>query len=381
MKNLLLLLVLILLISCETQKKPTDDEQLNIEIHTINTGNNVEDILVFQNHIFLQLENAQIAVVDSSFQRKKDLEQKLEIASNSVANMLVYKGKLILTTRKGKYLVYDSSLNRITKLEKQFNRVATTYPIEYLDTLWVGDQKSIWFLNANDSFVIADLNDFIKRNSLANARKLLDNTKYLIYGCCFGSGGNVFFMNKRTKQIRLYPAMCPKSVYNWNGEYYIIDNDRHFGIATDILKITDPDKLFIPQMTPSSKKFFEPKGIFCCNCDTQNALYNTYKLHEEENSDKRVGVKSLFRSWGYEMFTASPSVRNGRLYSIQIADSFCRIIKYEGDTVKEIMRDHFTPGQLHGFVEAKHAKIYDKNITIARYTVPLVKFFILGTKD
>ncbi len=87
--------------------------------------------------------------------------------------------------------------------------------------------------------------DELKQTNFPNSPYLLYNDKkYEIYKSCSGEwGGTIYFKNKETGKIHYAIATCPVSVNKINGKYYISNSLSHMMGSSDILEISDPEKM------------------------------------------------------------------------------------------------------------------------------------------
>lgn len=73
---------------------------------------------------------------------------------------------------------------------------------------------------------------------------LYKDKEYDIWKSCSGEwGGTIYFRNKQTEKIHYAIATCPISVNKINGKYYVSNSLNHMYGSSDILEISDPEKM------------------------------------------------------------------------------------------------------------------------------------------
>src|SRR5947209_4815227 len=122
----------------------------------------------------------------------------------TVRSVAYLDGCLLLLQDDGKLVALDTAYRRIENVEKKLARVKGTFLVAYNDTLFVGSKNKTFYLKSD--FTLVEYK--VKRRMYGNV--LLQDSAYLIYGCCVGEfGGSVFFLNKQTGKTYSYFATCP----------------------------------------------------------------------------------------------------------------------------------------------------------------------------
>ncbi len=173
---------------------------------------------------------------------------------------------------------------------------------------------------------------------------LYSDTTYEVWKTCSGEwGGTVYFKNKKTEKIYCAKATCPVSVDKINNNYYISNSLSHLLGNSDIMEITDPEKM---EQTPKIP------------------LYHPDIITREYESHSSKGTEKLIDSSG--IIIMSSFVYKQKLYSIllnhnanQVTISELRDNKFY--TIQEIDKDLFSDTPYIIKESETHQKIYLQN--------------------
>jgi hypothetical protein len=157
----------------------------------------------------------------------------------TVRSVAYLDGCLLLLQDDGKLVALDTAYRRIENVEKKLARVKGTFLVAYNDTLFVGSKNKTFYLKSD--FTLVEYK--VKRRMYGNV--LLQDSAYLIYGCCVGEfGGSVFFLNKQTGKTYSYFATCPSQVLRFGKEYVVSNNLAHLSDHMSFLVVKDPTTLY-----------------------------------------------------------------------------------------------------------------------------------------
>lgn len=187
-----------------------------------------------------------------------------------------------------------------------------------------GKQKTRFEFSTEE--VDRDIVDDIKKlKVLPHPGLLYNDTRYEVWKTCSGEwGGTVYFKNKKSGKIYYAEATCPVSVNKINNKYYISNSLSHLFGSSDILEITDPEKMEQTAKMP---------------------LYHPGIITREYESHSSKGTKKLIDTAGVAIM--SSFVYKQKLYSIllnhratQATISELRDNKFY--TIQEIDKDFFS---------------------------------------
>lgn len=148
-------------------------------------------------------------------------------------------GYLLLLQDNGKVVALDTAYKRVEFVEKKLASIKGTFLRRYNDTAFVGNNDKIFYLKAD----FTPLGYRSERGMYGDV--LLEDSAYLIYGCCAGEwGGSVFFRNKQTEKTYSYFATCPGQVLRFGKEYVVCNNLAHMADHMSFLVVTDPTTLY-----------------------------------------------------------------------------------------------------------------------------------------
>lgn len=187
-----------------------------------------------------------------------------------------------------------------------------------------------------------DIVDDVKRlKDLPPPGLLYNDTTYEVWKTCSGEwGGTVYFKNKKTGKIYCAEATCPISVNKINNKYYISNSISHLYESSDILEITDPEKM---------EQF------------TKIPVYHPGIITREYESHSSKGIKKLIDTSG--VIIISSFVYKQKLYSILLNSHNTRATISELRdnkfyTIQEIDKGIFSEHPLIIKESETHQKIY-----------------------
>jgi hypothetical protein len=167
---------------------------------------------------------------------KRDFPLPTDTTIRSIAYL---NGYLILLQDDGKLIALDSAYRRMKNIEEKLASLKGAFLARYNDTLFVGNKNKAFYLKPDFSLV-----DYSTKRSMYGD-VLLEDSAYLIYGCCAGEfGGSVFFLNKQTGKTYSYFATCPSQVLRYGKEYVVCNNLAHRSNHMSFLAVKDPTSLF-----------------------------------------------------------------------------------------------------------------------------------------
>jgi hypothetical protein len=188
---------------------------------------------------------------------------------------VLFKGHLVSLFEPGMFMCINlSNFKRDTEFEKILN-------VKKFDYHWLIQNRLIAKANGSN-FELKD-NKWVSYNEalpLTNSPVLYQDEQYICYANCNGEfGGEVYFYNKQTKETHVTEATCAVTVYHENGKYYVLSNLGHMMGFTDLVEITDPEKLRIKTSnvkimrdTTGKKSLFSYQGI---------QLFSTFEINAQ----------------------------------------------------------------------------------------------------
>ncbi|MDR6464160.1 hypothetical protein [Chryseobacterium sediminis] len=185
------------------------------------------------------------------------------------------------------------------------------------------------------------VDDIKKLKGLPHPGLLYNDTRYEVWKTCSGEwGGTVYFKNKKSGKIYYAKATCPVSVNKINNKYYISNSLSHLLGSSDILEITDPEKLEQTAKMP---------------------LYHPDIITREYESHSSKGTKKLIDTAGAVIM--SSFVYKQKLYSILLnySNTKATISELQDNkfyTIKEIDKDFFSEHPLIIKESETYQKIY-----------------------
>ncbi|MDW9380812.1 hypothetical protein [Chryseobacterium sp. JV558] len=164
------------------------------------------------------------------------------------------------------------------------------------------------------------INDLKKLKDLPPQGLLYNDTIYEVWKTCSGEwGGTIYFKNKQSGKIYYAKADCPVSVSKINNRYYISNSMSHGFGSSDILEITDPEKMEQVDKIP----IYHP-----------NIITREYESHSSKGTKKMVDSSGvlIMSSFVYKQKLYSilsdyhnakatiSELRNNKFYTIQEID-------------------------------------------------------------
>src|SRR6218665_95572 len=176
---------------------------------------------------------------------KQSLENKFEVreldlpVDTTVQSIEYLNGHLLLLQENGKLAVLDSEYKREPEIEKKLSTIKTDWLFKYHDTVFAGNKDHYYYLNsAVDAIPYKS-----KRRTYGDV--FLEDSNYLVYGCCVGEfGGAIFFMDKKADRTYSYFATCPSQVLRFGEQYVVCNNLAHMSSHMSFLFVKDPRKLY-----------------------------------------------------------------------------------------------------------------------------------------
>jgi hypothetical protein len=192
------------------------------------------DCITFIDSMKIILDNSEVQV------SLIDLAQEQKIRPYTI----IYGNHLIVLNKADSFYSFTTDcFERDTKFENKLNSQRFKKALVITDTLYGID-------SVNQAFKFDKSNhNWIKRSEqlpLFNSEPICETDKYICYSICQGEyGGLVFFYNKITQKITFAPATCAVSLMKFKDGFYIISNLAHMQGSSDIVKIENPDLLYV----------------------------------------------------------------------------------------------------------------------------------------
>lgn len=324
----LLTVMMFNLTSCNSfSKKPvTVDDKLVIKKHTLDIDTDIRCHIAFNTDLVILSSNDSFIVLDSTFNRKKEVEDSLNNIHPKALKIIKHYKDLVIKLENNKFVILDSNYSRQHQFEK---KIKGQWVETYGDSTWVLNNSNLSSIDKAYNFSTnISLDSFLISHPYIQATHLLSDSVFLVFGCCFGEfGGTIFFVDKKSGKSYLYPvSSCPETVVNLDNTYFVTTSLEHMGGSTSFIKIQDPRRLYEPH--PTSKLV---KNSFCCNCDTQNGIYYGLDKNTRMNKDSMIGVKVYYDS-PYTL-TATTFIRSNVIYSILLRGSNAYLVKHMDDKI------------------------------------------------
>jgi hypothetical protein len=181
------------------------------------------------------LSNGQTNAAEAKFSTRH-VALPTDTTIRAIANL---DGYLLLLQDNGKVVALDTAYKRVEFVEEKLASIKGTFLLRYNDTVFVGNNDKTYYLKA----------DFTPLEYRSEQRMygavLLEDSAYLIYGCCAGEwGGSVFFRSKQTGKTYSYFATCPAQVLRFGRDYVVCNNLAHLADQMSFLVVTDPTTLY-----------------------------------------------------------------------------------------------------------------------------------------
>lgn len=331
------------------KQKAAHKSTFTFQRYDIDLDTSIKNVEIFNNNIICLLGNGKIVVLDSTYKRNYNAENKLNIRDTVYWTYIL--NNHLLCGIKNSTMIFDSTYIHCKVTEAAFKKIGSIYVELFQDTVWVYNNKETYILDSSlNLHYYSNLPPYVNRE-MFGASELYNDSLYWIYGCSEGEfGGNLFFQSKKTKQIRTYPAYSPRIAFNLDGTYWIIETLGHMHGSTSYLKIKRPDSLPVWHKLSTLEK-----NVFCCSCKEEN---DTLDIEQDQTKN---GNKYYFHE--VSTLTALSFISNGKLYSLQLHDSVTKIVQHLGDTVCVVDTFLLTNANryAHYFFER-----HDKNLSYCR---------------
>jgi hypothetical protein len=218
-------------------------------------------------------------------------------SDSSVSKTVYFRNHFICLTDKKSLIAYTEEL----KPDSIFTSFLNTKKIDFIyvtqDTLLGVDNDDVYFFSAENNWTKTNL------QSGNFEYPMFEDSNYFVYSCCAGEfGGAIFFYDKRTKRTYSCPATCTKTVNKIKNVFYVTNSLEHMSGSTEILKISDPSKLY--ELKADSLKHF-------CNWWTHFVTESDYDNHLKRFM---VGTESLVDVKGVPTLTSF--IYKDKLYNI-----------------------------------------------------------------
>jgi len=166
--------------------------------------------------------------------------RELDLPVDTTVRSIEYlNGHLLLLQENGKLAVLNNEYKRESEIEKKLSTIKANWLFKYHDTVFAGNKDHYYYLNsAVDAIPYKS-----KRRTYGDV--FLEDSNYLVYGCCMGEfGGAIFFQDKKTDRTYSYFATCPSQVLRFGEQYVVCNNLAHMGSHMSFLFVKDPRKLY-----------------------------------------------------------------------------------------------------------------------------------------
>jgi hypothetical protein len=251
----------------------------------------------------------------------------IKLVSDTTIQQIAYLNNFLLCLQdNGKIIVLDTAYKRQTHLEEKLNNVTYSYLATLNDTVFVGKEKKIYFLDTNFNQTQLDRLWLKTPKPYETKDFLYQDSLYYVSGCCAGEwGGSVFFFNKKTERVYSYPATCPAQVLRFKNEYIVCNYLEHIGLSMSFLAIKNPDKIY--ELKEDSLKNF---------CNWHITVDSIKEGYWNKKSDDNV---RYYKS--YDVMPLGTFSYQDSLYSILYTDSSTVLAVHRKDTVltREILLD------------------------------------------
>lgn len=307
------------------QKAATHKNTFTFHRYDIDLDTSIKDIEIFNKDIICLLDNGKIVVLDSNYRRNYEAEKRLS-SKDTITSILVLKNYLICPSNKST-LVFDSLYHHFKRIENQFDKLGQIWMHTFEDTTWVWNEKKSWVLDDNLNLKYYSWPGPNRNRDLFQGIGILDDSTYSVYGCSSGEfGGNLFFKSKKNNIVTLCPGGSPTEAFYYKGAYVIIHTLAHMRGYSSYLRILDPSKLY----KANTKEYFHD-STFCCNCDSITKMFRHLSDAAVEKEEKDHGINYYYT--GYQVLTPVSFIEDNQLYSLQLNDSFTRIVLHTNDTI------------------------------------------------
>ncbi len=284
MRTLLNILILLaFLYSCNERKSEAKPDKLfDVTYHLLKVDTNILGAQYFNGYYLLQLGNNNFAVLDTNFNRQKNIEQLL---TNTKTTFFYRRGDTtILASETKNYRTVEFQLTNDFKLEPMKPRI---------------HEKQVF-----------------------NGRLFFEDSTYQIYGCCAGEfGGSLFFYNKKNTRLYFYSSSCVDQVIFYRDSYYIFQNLYN----ASYVRIEYPQELI--ELKYKSRVL---------GCGWQPGADSIRKY--EENKIVRNLKGPVYYERNYRDRSLNSFLLNDTLFTIFSSDSATYMAMHQGDSLKIVQK-------------------------------------------
>jgi hypothetical protein len=157
----------------------------------------------------------------------------------TIRSIAYQKENLLLLQDNGTFVVLDNNYRRVKDIEQKLSFLNAIFLNRYHDTIFVGSKDKFYYLD-NEFSPIG-----YKVVQRTYGEVFLEDSAYLIYGCCAGEwGGSIFFQSKKTGKTYSYFATCPTQVLCFGKDYVVCNNLAHLSESMSFLVVKDPTTLY-----------------------------------------------------------------------------------------------------------------------------------------
>jgi hypothetical protein len=255
----------------------------------------------------------------------------------TIRSIAYLNGYLLLLQDDGKLVALDTGYKRMENMEEKLASIKGTFLLRYNDTVFVGNNDKAFYLKADFSPVEYK----VKRR--VYSKVLLEDSAYLIYGCCAGEwGGSVFFRSKPTGKTYSYFATCPSQVLRFGKEYVVSNNLAHLSDHMSFLVVKNPATLY--EITDEKLK------NHCNWYTTIDSLKNHWQVSKKGN----VRFYDAYDAMSLVSFPSGDS-----LYSVLSIPKATVLVVHRGDTTitKDTLFDRKIPFHETQVIEAGMKKV------------------------
>jgi len=330
------LIFFVLCCSCTNKQhtdKPINDTvpQFQINVKPLDIESDISKAVLFHGDIVCLLKNGKINVFDSLYHHKKEVEVKLaNLKFDDYPLIFLYRNNLIIRDSNNKLQVLDYLYNHNSLVENNFKIDAISFLSKYRDSFYAIGKKNIYYIPNNGPLIKINMDNFWATKKYMAADQLYEDNSYDVRECCAGEfGGNVFFVNKKTNRVTLYPATCASEIIKVNAGYFMSESLQHLAGTTEYSIILNPEKLPEPHSTKGTND-----KAFGCNCDTLNTEHYWYNYFERKKIEFIHSVYNYY--WAVEFTTVFTFKYKNDLFSIQVGDSILRLVSHKNYNVRAI---------------------------------------------
>jgi hypothetical protein len=238
-------------------------------------------------------------------------------ADTVITSAVYFSAHIICLQADHKIFVVDTSLNEDKNLTAKFESVKADFLLPFNDTIFIGTDKGIHFLEKDFSLKLYNLQPFKYGLPYYN-----DDT-YYVHACSAGEwGGAVFFWNRKTNKTYSYPATDVQQVFKFDNTYVVSNFLAHMSGISDYLFIKDPTQLY--ELKSEQQKTF-------CNWYMSVDSIKGTKLFDTITPQ---GVKYYSDTFTTRTLTTFPY--KNELYSIYCTDSATILAKFKNSRLVPI---------------------------------------------